>query len=393
MYRHCIFCSANLESNEALERFPVGRSVAFDAEKGRLWAVCQRCARWNLAPLEERWEAVEDAERLFRDTRLRAQNQNIGLAKTHDGTRLVRVGDALAGELAAWRYGWTLWARRRRYRLVAGGGALAMGAWGVLASSAAAVAALMVGGSYLGYVMVAEGSTLVHDLLSANRPVHQARVRYGGRHVLVRVLGKHLSSARLQPDYENREIEIHVPAVWGGFGSERFGHDVTDPLLLRGNDAVAVMGRAMVRLNRSGATLRDVEMALLDIERAGSPHDLLLQTAHSRPFSPSNAMLRPTGKRSSASFAFRSAEQKMQLRYMGFPFAVRAAADPPEARPGAGRRWRRSPRPAATSPAVCRRASSRGRCSGSARGCGCRGTGVRHPPPPPTAPPGAPGST
>jgi len=88
MYRHCIFCSANLESNEALERFPVGRSVAFDAEKGRLWAVCQRCARWNLAPLEERWEAVEDAERLFRGTRTRVQNQNIGLAKTHDGTRL-----------------------------------------------------------------------------------------------------------------------------------------------------------------------------------------------------------------------------------------------------------------------------------------------------------------
>ena len=62
MYRHCIYCSADLGSNEAIEEFPVGRTVAVDAAKGRLWAVCARCARWTLAPLEERWEAVEAAE-------------------------------------------------------------------------------------------------------------------------------------------------------------------------------------------------------------------------------------------------------------------------------------------------------------------------------------------
>ncbi|HEV3051208.1 MAG TPA: hypothetical protein VGX50_12920, partial [Longimicrobium sp.] len=61
MYRICIFCSADLGSNDSIERFPVGRSLAFDGEKGRLWAVCGKCARWNLAPLEERWEAIEAA--------------------------------------------------------------------------------------------------------------------------------------------------------------------------------------------------------------------------------------------------------------------------------------------------------------------------------------------
>src|SRR5512146_2785881 len=105
MYRSCIFCSAPLGSNESIERFPVGRSLAFDAAKGRLWAICGRCARWNLAPIEERWEAGEGAERRFRDTRLRVQRENIGLAKLADGTRLIRVGQALPGELAAWRYG------------------------------------------------------------------------------------------------------------------------------------------------------------------------------------------------------------------------------------------------------------------------------------------------
>jgi hypothetical protein len=40
------------------------------------------------------------------------------------------------------------------------------------------------------------------------------------------------------------------------------------------------------------------------------------QTAHRRPFHPSNAICRPTGNVSSASLVPKSAEQKMQLRYM-----------------------------------------------------------------------------
>jgi hypothetical protein len=117
MYRSCIFCSAPLGSNESIERFPVGRSLAFDGAKGRLWAVCGRCARWNLAPIEERWEAIESAERVFRDTRLRVQRESIGLAKLPDGTRLIRVGHAPPAELAAWRYGRELM-RRYRWRMM-----------------------------------------------------------------------------------------------------------------------------------------------------------------------------------------------------------------------------------------------------------------------------------
>ena len=66
-----MFCHESLGSNEAIEHFPVGRRLAFDAAKGRLWAVCKACERWNLSPLEERWEAIEECERLFRDTKLR----------------------------------------------------------------------------------------------------------------------------------------------------------------------------------------------------------------------------------------------------------------------------------------------------------------------------------
>jgi hypothetical protein len=27
-----------------------------------LWVVCRHCERWNLSPLEERWEAVEQRQ-------------------------------------------------------------------------------------------------------------------------------------------------------------------------------------------------------------------------------------------------------------------------------------------------------------------------------------------
>ena len=119
MYSTCLFCSADLGANEMIEEFPVGGSLAFDAERGRLWAVCPKCRRWNLAPIEERWEAVESSEKLFRSSRLRVHSENIGLCKLPDGTRLIRVGDAVPREFAAWRYGDEL-VRRRKQALLLG---------------------------------------------------------------------------------------------------------------------------------------------------------------------------------------------------------------------------------------------------------------------------------
>ena len=105
MYRHCIYCKSDLASNEVIERFPIGRRLAFDAARGRLWVVCRHCYRWNLTPLDERWEAIESCERLYQDTRTRLATDNIGLARVADGTDLVRIGQPQRPEFAAWRYG------------------------------------------------------------------------------------------------------------------------------------------------------------------------------------------------------------------------------------------------------------------------------------------------
>jgi hypothetical protein len=114
MFKTCIYCNRNLGGNETVENFPVGRRLAFDQKKGRLWVICEKCRRWNLSPLEERWEAIEECERSFRDTRLRYSTENVGLARVREGLELVRIGRPLRPEFAAWRYGKQFIRRRSR---------------------------------------------------------------------------------------------------------------------------------------------------------------------------------------------------------------------------------------------------------------------------------------
>src|SRR5690349_8800520 len=128
MYATCLFCQKDLGRNESFETFPVGRRLAFDAAKGRLWVVCSHCERWNLSPLEERWEAIEQAERYYRDSKRRVATDNIGLSKLRDGTTLVRIGEPLRPEFAAWRYGDQFGRRRVRQLAVVGAGLGALGA-------------------------------------------------------------------------------------------------------------------------------------------------------------------------------------------------------------------------------------------------------------------------
>src|SRR3569833_1392038 len=127
MYATCLFCNKSLGTNETFESFPVGKRLAFDAAKGRLWVVCSHCERWNLTPRDERGEAIELAERLYRDTRTRVATDNIGLAKLRDGTTIIRIGSPMRPEFAAWRYGDQFGRRRNRQAVIAGAGVVVVG--------------------------------------------------------------------------------------------------------------------------------------------------------------------------------------------------------------------------------------------------------------------------
>jgi hypothetical protein len=116
MITRCIFCYREFPANEMLEHFPLGRRVAFDPERGRLWATCESCRRWTLAPIEERWEALEELEKLTTDrARLLAQTDNVSLLRV-EKMEIVRIGQASLSEQSWWRFGRELIGRHKAYQ-------------------------------------------------------------------------------------------------------------------------------------------------------------------------------------------------------------------------------------------------------------------------------------
>ena len=255
MYRHCIFCSAALGSNEAVEAFPVGTMVAFDAAKGRLWAVCPRCARWNLAPIEERWEAVEAAERLFAGTRLRVQRENIGIARAPDGTRLVRVGAALPGELAAWRYGEEFARRDRATRRVrqASFAAAAAGAGLSLAGLVGVHAGALAIGSLIGSLLSTVPAARTY--LGPERRICRIDAPGGGRPLELR--RRDFVGARTQVG-DDEVLRVELPRVHGRL---RLGPLRATRIEATGDAAARLLARAMVVRNAHGAEPATVDAA------------------------------------------------------------------------------------------------------------------------------------
>ena len=111
MLTRCLFCRFEYRSNPVLEHFSEAREVAYDPERGRLWAICRGCGRWTLVPFESRWEALDELERSLGSFRALAKTDNIALFRAHQ-LRVVRIGPAPIREEAWWRYGRRLVRRR-----------------------------------------------------------------------------------------------------------------------------------------------------------------------------------------------------------------------------------------------------------------------------------------
>lgn len=268
MYSTCIFCHASLGRNDVVEHFPVGKRLAFDADKGRLWAICGSCGRWNLAPFDERWEAIEEAERIFRATRMRVTTDNIGLARLPSGDQMVRIGKPLRPEFAAWRYGRRFTRRRLNGNLINGSVAAAVAVTGAVLSPIL-MPALLTGTisiiAFPGFTTIAGavpmvGALAVRDYMLDDRVV--ARFRRGRR--LLTVRARHV-----------RDAEFHMMR---DYPTMRLPHDDGWDYY-DGTEAMHVATVLLAGANRHGAPGALVREAVGRIEDAGDATSYLRRTS------------------------------------------------------------------------------------------------------------------
>ncbi len=248
MFTTCIHCNGSLGSNEAFELFPVGSRLAFDARLGRLWVICGGCGRWNLSPLDERWEAIEAMEARFRDTRLRVSTDHVGLARLREGVDLIRIGEPQRPEMAAWRYGDQFGRRRNRQLLVSGA---------VVGSAVAIMGGIMAAGASIASFAGVYANSDVWDMLIHGRPSKSIG------HIALpdgRVVGLQRRHARMSALVRSRNDELHLRLE-----STQGTH------LLTGEDAMKAAHRLMPTVNRFGGTKANVQDAVRLLESAGDP--------------------------------------------------------------------------------------------------------------------------
>ncbi len=252
MYTTCMFCRKPLGTNEVIESFPVGRRLAFDAARGRLWVVCRKCERWNLTPLEERWEAVEDCERIFRGTRIRVSTDNIGLARHPEGLTLVRIGEPMRPEFAAWRYG-DQFGRRRKRQILYGAGA------------AVVVGGIVVGGLATGAIsafMASQAGNWVNIWRNARTLVKL----HPDDGKVIKLKQPDLQGTRLRSAADELGFRIQIRK-----GKKTTWHE--------GEEARRFASNILPRINAAGGKKDAVQLAVDKIESSGHPERFLVDVA------------------------------------------------------------------------------------------------------------------
>ena len=115
MYERCLFCRSPFPENDLFPHFPRSRRIAYDPQRGRLWAVCGKCFRWSLAPIENRDGALYELEKAARDRGVPvARTENVALLHV-ERVLLIRIGKAELPETVWWRYGSELRKRKMNF--------------------------------------------------------------------------------------------------------------------------------------------------------------------------------------------------------------------------------------------------------------------------------------
>jgi hypothetical protein len=227
--------------------------------------VCKACRRWSLTPIEERWEALEELEKLTRDrARLLSQTDNIALLRSGP-LEIVRVGKAQLTEEAWWRYGRELASRRQAWNK--------LGLAGTVAAGAVLLGGWATGGMTLfgAWLVMGHGSETVRDgarwLRFGSSAWHGERACERCGHRFRTIPYRERAALGLLPTGDVGKIGL--AARCPRCGSYRDGG-----LHLSGEEAERTLRRVLAYHHFAGASERRVTSAARLIQEAGSPQDL-----------------------------------------------------------------------------------------------------------------------
>ena len=262
MFRSCAFCNTPFDGDGGPSGLGVGRRIAFDEWKGRLWVVCPRCTRWNLTPFDDRLERIEAVARAAQAGRIAASTDQVALIRWQRYD-FVRVGKPPRVELATWRYGERLRNRQReRMKVVV---PLTVAAVGL------GIAANVVAGGGFGVIVwnIHRAVDWVYLRIVGGRRVSLIESPICARCGSVMLLkARHVQHARVVPDaHADMGVVLSCPRC------HQEGAQLT------GIEAVQVLRQGLTYLNLVRGGRRRAEDAAREVERVGGPDQLLRDIA------------------------------------------------------------------------------------------------------------------
>lgn len=262
MFRSCAFCNTAFDGDGGPSGLGVGRRIAFDEWKGRLWVVCPRCSRWNLTPFDDRLERIEAVARAAQAGRIAASTDQVALIRW-ERYDFVRVGKPPRVELATWRYGERLRNRQReRMKVVVPLTVAAIGL-GIVANVAA-------GGGF-GVIVwnIHRAVDWVYLRIVGSRRVSLIESPICARCGSIMVLrARHVQYARVVPDtHADMGVLLSCPRC------HQEGAQLT------GIEAVQVLRQGLTYMNLVRGGRRRAEDAAREVDRVGGPDRLLRDVA------------------------------------------------------------------------------------------------------------------
>ena len=262
MFRSCAFCNAAFDGDGGPSGLGVGRRLAFDEWRGRLWVVCPRCSRWNLTPFDDRLERIESVARAASQGRIAASTDQVALIRWQQYS-FVRVGKPPRVELATWRYGERLRNRQRdRLKVVV---PLTVAAIGL------GIAANVAAGGGFGVIIwnihrIADG---IYLRIVGGRKVNLVESPICARcGTVMELRARHVQHARVVPDsHADMAVVLSCPRC------RQEGAQLT------GADAVQVLRQGLTYLNLSRGGRRKAEDAAREVDVVGGPDQLVRDIA------------------------------------------------------------------------------------------------------------------